>query len=258
MRGRNAPLPDPFGRIAPYYDALMASVPYSLWADYVTRLADMSGRLITPGGRLLDLATGTGSVALEFAARGSIVTGVDLSEPMVIEARRKADERALTADFLCADLRDFSLPQEFDHAVCLYDSLNYILEEAHLKQAFANTRAALKPGGLLIFDVNTVHALEAELFTQRSLDGAPVKYRWVSKYNASTRISRITMRFEIPTTREKFTAVHHQRAYSDGELRSLLEGTGFTDIASYEAYRVAPPGPLTDRAFYVARAAIAS
>ena len=243
---------DQFAQIAPYYDALMANVPYGLWTDYISRLATLHDRSILPGSRVLDLATGTGSVALEFARRGCLVVGLDLSAPMIAEAERKATEEGLPAQFLVRDLRDFDLPPEFDHVVCLYDSLNYILDTDELKQAFANIKGTLQPQGLLIFDVNTVRALEEELFTQKSRQGAPVEYRWQSKYNPQTRISRIRMDFHVLGTGEKFRIVHRQRAYTEAELRSLLFHAGFTNITTYDAYRSFPPGPESDRVFYVA------
>lgn len=246
---------DPFARIAPYYDQIMSSVPYGIWAEYLAQLAELAGRPIRPGSRVLDLATGTGSIALQLARRGCLVVGIDRSEAMLARARHRAADSGLPVEFLCCDLTDFDLPPEFDHALCVYDSLNYILDHERLKRAFANTRAALRAGGLLIFDVNTVRALEMELFTQRSAEDAPVRYRWTSRYNPRTRISRIRMRFEVAATGEHLSVVHHQRAYTDEELRSALAAAGFDDVAAYAAYRLAPPDDLTDRAFYVARPA---
>lgn len=243
---------DQFARIAPYYDALMANVPYDFWVSYISQLALFAKRPIYPGARLLDLATGTGSVAIHFAQRGCRVTGIDLSAAMIEEAQRKAAEEQLDAVFLCRDLADFDLPAEFDHAVCLYDSLNYVLDPDKLEQAFANTRRALKPGGILVFDVNTVRALEEELFTQDNRPGADIEYHWVSKYNRTTRISRVKMAFHIPASDEHFTIVHRQRAYTDAEIRSYLAHAGFGPIASYDAYRTTPPTPDSDRVFYTA------
>lgn len=246
--------PEPFARIARFYDALMASVPYGMWADYVSFLAGAADRPIEPGVRLLDLATGTGSVALEFAARGCTVTGLDRSAPMLAEADRKARARGLDVDFLCRDLADFQLPASFEFAVCLYDSFNYLLDSRSLKQAFANVRGALVRGGLLIFDVNTVHALAAELFTQESPPGAPVRYRWVSKYEPRRRISEISMCFEEPDTGEPIAVTHRQRAYTEQELRVFLSEAGFLDICTYEAYQLRAPRKQSDRVFFVAHA----
>ncbi len=173
---------------------------------------------------------------------------------MLVQARRKAAERGLNIPFLCRDLADFHLPPEFDHAICLYDSLNYILDPHSLKQAFANMRAALQPNGLLIFDVNTVRALEAELFTQKNEPGSPVEYRWRSKYNPKTRLSRIKMNFRILSTGQRISVVHQQRAYTDAEFRAFLSAAGFGRIQTYDAYRTTAPTPDSDRAFYVAPA----
>ncbi len=244
---------DPFAAIAPHYDALMENVPYGAWADYVTELCTRAGRPIRPGSRLLDLATGTGSVALEFAARGCTVVGLDLSQAMLEQARRKAREREIPAEFVQADLADFRLPARFDHAVCLYDSLNYLLDPASFKRAFANIRAALKPDGVLVFDVNTIRALEAELFTQRSAPGAAIEYRWVSKYDPNTRLSVIRMDFRVRATGERIQVVHRQRGYTDGQIRAALRRAGFTHIAAYDAYRFEKPRPESDRVFYAAR-----
>ena len=246
---------DSFARIAPHYDALMEAVPYPLWARYVARLASLAKKPIKFGSHLLDLATGTGSVAIEFAARGCHVTGLDRSQAMLDEAQKKAAKRDLQLTWLCRDLRDFDLQSTFDFAVCLYDSLNYLLKPEGIKRAFANIHAALKPTGLLIFDVNTIEALQAELFTQKSADKAQVKYRWKSTYDRKTSTSRVVMRFEISATGEQFTATHYQRAYTDAEIRSFLFMAGFRNVTSYRAYSTEPPSPQSDRVFYVAHAA---
>ena len=242
---------DQFARIAPHYDALMENVPYDMWADYVSRLALLSGRPIWPGSRVLDLATGTGSMALQFAERGCVVTGIDISAPMIEEARRKAEGRKLEVEFQCRDIADFDTSGDFGHAICLYDSLNYILDAGRLKQAFSSVCRALAPAGILIFDVNTIHALEQELFTQKNRPGAAIRYDWKSKYDPRTRTSRIKMDFRVAATNERFSIVQRQRGYTEAELRSSLYTAGFRQIATYDAYGTAPPGPGSDRVFYV-------
>jgi hypothetical protein len=155
-------------------------------------------------------------------------------------------------NFVCRNLTDFDLPSAYEHAVCLYDSLNYLLEASDIKRAFANARRALAPNGAFIFDVNTVRALEAELFTQRSPSGAAVEYNWHSTYDPSCRRTRIRMDFRIPAQQERFSIYHHQRAYTDTEIRSYLTEARFRDVTAYDGYRLAPPTDESDRVFYVA------
>ncbi len=59
---------------------------------------------IAPGDRILDLATGTGEVAIRAAARGAQVTGIDIAEPMLVKARRRAEEEGLHVAFDLGDV----------------------------------------------------------------------------------------------------------------------------------------------------------
>lgn len=245
-------MPQAFTAIAPHYDALMASVPYPMWVDYLEQIFQRMG---TRPRRVLDIATGTGTVALLLAQRGYQVTGVDLSAPMIAVAQRKARRMRLAVQFLCRDAADLDLPRgSFDAAVCLYDSLNYILEPERLERAFAQAANALVPGGLFIFDLNTIYSFEQELFTQENLSpGREVRYRWRSRFDRKTRIARIDMEFW--TDSAQFEETHYQRGHSVEEVTEGLERAGFIVEALYEAYTFLPPGPKSERIFYVARAA---
>src|SRR6185437_15902876 len=59
---------------------------------------------VEPGERLLDLATGTGEVALSAARAGAIVTAIDAAEPLIEKARRRAGEEGLEIAFDLGDI----------------------------------------------------------------------------------------------------------------------------------------------------------
>jgi ubiquinone/menaquinone biosynthesis C-methylase UbiE len=236
-----------FTSIAPFYDLLMAPVPYSQWADYVEELFRAQG---CKPVRVLDLATGTGSVALHLALRGYRMTGVDKSRPMLAVARRKAKKVGVRVRWVQQDVTRLSLPlRAFDAAVCLYDSLNYVTSIRALKSVFSGVATVLKPGGLFIFDLNTPYALEREMFTQSGQVG-PLRYEWKSRYNPKTRLARIRMDFAMGE--KKFRELHIQRAYSTRQVCDLLESAGLLPLDAYAAYTRLPPGPRTDRTFFVA------
>ena len=234
----------------------MASVPYSMWVDYIEEIFE---HFRVRPRRILDIATGTGTVALLLAERGYQLTGVDLSEAMLEQARRKAREMGLQAEFAHGDAADLRLSAaSFDAAVCLYDSLNYILDPQQLQQAFAGIAAALVRGGLFIFDLNTIYSFEQELFTQQSLSPErEVRYRWHSKYDQGQRIARVDMEFWAADGAH-FRETHYQRGHSVEEVSEMLERAGFIVEALCEAYTFLPPGPKSERIFYVARAGVSS
>lgn len=89
--------------------------------------------------RMLDLACGTGAAAVAFARLGYDVVGVDRSEAMLARAKARAEQLPIT--FLCQDMRELALPQPVDLTVCLYDSLNYLLERLTYRRPYAWWRA---------------------------------------------------------------------------------------------------------------------
>ncbi|HID07771.1 MAG TPA: class I SAM-dependent methyltransferase, partial [Armatimonadetes bacterium] len=96
------PAHEAFTALAPYYDELMAEVPYSSWVDYILEILR---RLKYRFRTVLDLACGTGNVAYEFARRGYSATGVDKSAAMIKEAKRKAQLHPdLKLRFYCQDI----------------------------------------------------------------------------------------------------------------------------------------------------------
>lgn len=243
-----------FTAIAPYYDMLMRDVPYRSWVRYVQRLLEV--RSVRPR-RVLDLACGTGNVAEILGRLGYEVVGVDISEPMIAEARRKAAQRGLPIAYHIQDAAELNLPgPPFDLCLSLFDSLNYIIEPFRLSRAIERVHAHLRPDGLFIFDLNSVFALENHFFDQENLDpNAHLRYVWRSKYDPQTRLCQIDMRFMLRGEEgdQEFHETHVQFAYREEEIREMLERAGFDQIETYHAYTLKPVRPTTDRIFFVVR-----
>ncbi len=99
-------------------------------------------------GDLLDSGCGTGENALFFAARGQRVTGIDFLEHPIAEAKRKARERGLTANFLVMDaLHLDDLPEQYDSAIDC--GLFHVFSDADRARYVAGLASVLKPGGRL-------------------------------------------------------------------------------------------------------------
>ncbi|MDH7571634.1 MAG: class I SAM-dependent methyltransferase [Armatimonadota bacterium] len=242
-----------FTEVAAAYDSLMSNVPYHRWVDYVEKLLK---RVRASPRRVIDIACGTGNVTFALAERGYRVAGVDLSEPMLAVAREKARQRGLSIPFFHADMRCLTLPDRYDLAVCLYDSINYLLTLDDVRQAFRSAHAVLVPGGHYIFDVNTIYAFRENLFTQRHLDpNAEVSYDWRSTYNEETRICEVVMDFWVKQQGgvRRFTEVHREAGYLLQELLDLLTEVGFQTLCVFEAYSFRVPRPESDRVYFVAR-----
>jgi len=245
-------MPEQFTRVAAIYDAIMASIPYEIWVDYCLKLArSFEGRPES----VLDLACGTGNVAFAFHRRGFKVAGVDYSETMIAEARRKAKDLGIDIPFYHQDMRSLDLKAQFDLVVCLFDSLNYLIRLEDVEAACVGVARHLNPGGLFIFDVNTRYALEKGFFDQSNLDSrhGPL-YIWKSTFNPETCICQVVMNFlgnrHDPTTR--FQEIHYQRAYTIPELTQALQQAGLTVLAIYDAFSTNKPRARSDRLHFLA------
>ncbi len=251
--GGGRPEADAFVSVAPYYDYLMRSVPYRHWADYVDRLFL---RCRTEPELVLDLCCGTGRFGLELARKGYTMVGADLSEAMVRGAVANAAEALIDYPVIVADACALPFDGGFDAVVSVFDSLNNITWDGGLLAAFRSAHRALVPGGWFIFDLNTIRALEEELFTQsRIAPSELLHYHWVSHWDPETRLSTIEMEFlwrdcDPPQT---FREVHVQRGHTEEEVLTALREAGFRTEAAYDAYSFARATARSTRTHFVAR-----
>jgi predicted TPR repeat methyltransferase len=103
---------------------------------------------------LLDVGCGTGKSFMPLLRRGWRVSACDISPAMVERARETAEGSG--AEVIVADARDLPELGRFDLAVSLDDALNYLVSATDLRLAFAGLARNLRPGGLLVFDLNTL------------------------------------------------------------------------------------------------------
>jgi SAM-dependent methyltransferase len=136
--------------LAPHYDAFTEGYAYEDWLSAVEGLAFEHG---LSGKRLLDVACGTGKSFLPMLARGYEVVACDLSPAMVEVAQRKAAGRA---EVLVADMRALPELGAFELITCLDDAVNYLTSADQLRSALEGFARNLRPGGIAVFDANTL------------------------------------------------------------------------------------------------------
>ena len=244
-----------FTAVTKYYDELMSSVPYRFWSRYVLQLCGHHNHV---PHKLLDLCCGTGTLSLIFHEMGLEVVGVDLSQGMIERAREKATQKGVAIPFYVQDAAELDLTDEFDTCICLYDSLNYILDEVSLQSAFQRVYEHLQPGSVFIFDLNTEYAFVESLFNQKCDDVTrTLNYDWVGTYNPDTHICEVNMDFIVRNTEgdvvEEFKEQHHERAYDLAQIKSWLIAAGFDSVRSFDSYSMHAPDKRSDRVHFVAR-----
>ena len=112
----------------------------------VDLLADLAG-----DGAALELAVGTGRVAIPLAARGVPVTGIELSQPMVDELRRKAPASELPV--LVGDMATSTVPGEFSLVYLVWNTISNLQTQAEQVACFRNAARHLRSGGRFVIEL---------------------------------------------------------------------------------------------------------
>lgn len=129
-----------------YYDEAVSSIDYQLWLQFLEPY-------LTPQASILDLACGSGTLAILLKLQGYAVEGLDLSEEILDIAKEKAKINHLTIPFYKADMTSFTLPKKYDMITCFFDSVNFLKNKKQLKALFSSVLKHLKPNGFFIFDI---------------------------------------------------------------------------------------------------------
>jgi SAM-dependent methyltransferase len=197
------------GPVADHYDADTAELPVEPVVEFLEPLA---------GGRALELAIGTGRIAVPLAARGVRVAGIDLSPDMVEQLRKKTDEIPVSI----GDYATTRVDGTFSLAYIVFNSIiNQTTQDGQVA-TFANAAAQLEPGGsfvvevgvptgrpLGVFDLSDTHVGvdEYDAATQRSYshhftlrDGVwerrsiPFRSVWPSELDLMARLAGLELR----------------------------------------------------------------
>ena len=243
---------DAYHNLAVSYDRLTNDVDYEAVVDFYEAILAREG--LQPR-TAVDLACGTGSVALLLARKGLRVTAVDMSEDMLCEAYAKAQGEDNPPVFVCQRLEQLRLPRGVDLAVCALDSLDYIVDPADCESAIRRVYKALNPGGCFIFDVNTpekLRAMDGQVFLDEDDD---VYCVWRGDFDHETNICSYGMDLfqRVGSSWQRSFEEHREYAYSEAQLRGYLKDAGFTDIEVFADRRFTPPAAGEQRIYMKAR-----
>jgi SAM-dependent methyltransferase len=212
--------------LAPYYDRFMSGCRYEAWLDAIEAWALAHG---LRGRRLLDAACGTGRSFEPMLRRGYEVTGFDLSPAMVAEANRRAAGRAT---LIVADMRSLSWNSQFDLVTCVDDAINYLLTDEDLTSALAGMRHALRPGGILVFDTNSVATYRTTFAQQFDVVSGNWRFQWRGETVPSFVAGGIaSATIEVTAGASRTSSWHVQRHWSVSELRAACEAVGLHHVS---------------------------
>lgn len=255
QKTNRTPESQPFSLIAGAYDSLMRDVDYHEWSEYVVGLLCRAG--VQAGDEVLDMACGTGTMALMLQQAGYRMTGADLSGDMIKQARAKARRGRLPAAFRVGDMRDLKIQKRYRAVTCLFDSINYLTDTVQLEACFRTSRQLLEKPGAFIFDFNTIYALACFWGDQTQVKEANgVVSIWKNCYHSHSRTATLDLTVFIPRGKlyRMVREVHQEKGYEIDEIRASLARAGFGSVELFGHGTLEPPHARTIRVTAVARA----
>lgn len=186
-----------------------------------------------PGAKtVLELACGTGAV-LAGLAKEYEVAGLDSSSKMLSVARRKLPG----ARFFRADMRTFDLGEKFDAILCVFDSINHVLEFPGWQRVFRRAAAHLSEGGLFIFDINTERKLQRLVEAPATAEEFGQNLMVVDVRDAGGRVVNWNVKIferQKGTAYKLFEENVKERSFPAGEIRAAL-------LEQFDSVRVLDP-----------------
>jgi SAM-dependent methyltransferase len=186
-------------------------------------VADAMG--LTPGAQVLDVGCGYGRHAMELAARGFHVVGLDLSTALLLRGGEEAQRRGLQINFVRGDMRELDFDAQFDGAYCLFSTFGYFDDETN-KRTVANVARALKPGGRVMLEILNRDYVIADLPTRVWWEGdgcVVLEEVELNYFSSRIQVNRSVV-FDDGRQLEQEISI---RAYSLHEVGKLMHAAGF-------------------------------
>jgi SAM-dependent methyltransferase len=190
--------------------------------------------------RVLDLACGPGLYASRLARRGCEYVGIDFSPASIRHARKVAEGEGLSCTFHQADLRDGRFGKGFDLVMMIYGQFN-VFQRGQGKQILKNAHDALKPGGILLLEIQSLEQIRKGGEAGASWYTAPSglfsadphlvlqENFWDEGAGASTNRFSI---IDAETGSVSMWALSNE-AYTEREIEDALESAGFGNIERF-------------------------
>lgn len=210
-------------RAAALYDATSTAMyDPAVLGPTVDLLAGLAG-----GGRALELAVGTGRVAIALAERGVPVHGIDLSQPMLDELRRKDPGGSVATT--CGDMATTRVDGTFSLVFVVFNSISNLLTQDEQVATFRNAAAHLAPGGRFLTELWIPDLRRLPPGTTQQLFDGSASHVAYDEYDVAAQ--RVTSHhwFDVDGRLERFRSNHRWIWPSELDLMASLAGMRLVD-----------------------------
>ena len=206
---------------------------------------------------VVDLGCGTGTITELLYNEGFDMIGIDNSEEMLEIAFEKRDESGSDILYLNQDMLELELYSTVGTVVSVCDSLNYLTGEDDLETVSGLVHNYLYPGGLFIFDLNTVYKYREVIGESTIAESREdCSFIWDNYYDSESGINEYDLTLFVrgeDGRYDRFEETHFQRGFEAEEVEKLLRKTGFEVVKLVDSESGEKPDGATERIFVIAK-----
>lgn len=269
---------EPYTDFAEVYDIFMDETPYEEWADFLNTMIQKYGisKPVTEDGKtgntaadilesernlVLDLGCGTGVLTELLYRKGYDMIGIDCSQEMLNVAMNRKEKTGSSILYLCQDMRDLDLYSTVGTVISVCDSINYLLTGEEVEDTFKLVENYLYPGGLFLFDFNTVYKYETVIGDATIAENRDdCSFIWENYYHEEECVNEydLTVFVKAEGKQElfrRFQETHYQRGYTLEEMEGFVKAVGMQIVTMLDADTHKMPGQTSERIYIAARKA---
>ena len=239
---------------ADVYDEFMDTTPYSEWMQEVIACIEKYGiskkksvlhakkkeesLLESERNLIVDLGCGTGTLTEMLAEEGYDMIGIDNSQEMLMVAMEKKERFGHETLYLLQDMRELELYSTVGTVICVCDSLNYLLETEEILDTFRLIDNYLYPGGIFIFDFNTVYKYSEVIGDTTIAENRDTcSFIWENFYHEEEKINEydLTLFIQKGEYYQKIEETHYQKGYTLETMKQLIEQAGMEFVTATDA-----------------------
>lgn len=233
------------------YDEVMDERLYEKWLTFSKQ------HLSADKNSILELACGTGTLAVELAQEGFDMTALDLSEEMLTMASNRAIKKDTHVQFVQGNMLDLSEFGQYDAITCFSDSLCYMQNQQEIQQVFDEVYQSLYEKGVFLFDVHSIYQIET-IFPEYSYhyQTEDFAFLWDSyegekKYSIEHCLTFFVKDKKNQDQFVRYDEFHKERTYTMENYLRMLENSGFSEVKIYADFTDKAPDDESRRWFFV-------
>ena len=249
---------DAYTAFAKVYDKFMSDIPYEQWHEYIENILKEYG---VEKGTVAELGCGTGTMTEMLANSGYDMIGIDCSEDMLMKANEKKFETGSNILYLMQDMCELELYSTVNAFVSICDSVNYILDEEDIEEAFSRANEYLDEKGVFIFDFKTDYfyrnVLGDTVIAQSEDD---CSYIWDNYYYEDEQVNEYNLTIFIKENTDpkdnafrQFKETHYQRGYTVNEMKEIVKNSGLIIDKIYDAFTKNDPKADSERIYFICK-----